>query len=229
MRGVYVSLTTIPGRLHFLLKCLASLRAQTAWHRITQIIITIPRQFPRLGATIPDEDIAQLARLPKVVIHRPWCDLGPVWKYLPGNPFKLPVKAWLYVVDDDQEFMPGLLQSLLVHARAHPRATIVQNSNKHPRGYLSLLVRVRQVKNLRRFVKRIPQHLRYIDDDIVTHYLRLRGVKVHPCHQHTGARGLDPKREAKGHVVAALRRYGNRKAQQRQLDRWVRKHPFIHV
>lgn len=135
-----VSLTSIPPRMHFLPRVLASLLNQT--HVPDVIYVILPRVWARGDASewMPavEQMVRRIERLdPRIVVQRPLVDLGPVMKVLPALELEdsrvgdtasgAKMRTLLLYLDDDWMFPPGFVHAFVAAAERNPNKLIFRS------------------------------------------------------------------------------------------------------
>ena len=118
--GVYVSLTSIPGRSSTLKVTLDCLILQD-YTRMLGIVVTVPLVNFRGMPFANNEDWTWLSNEPyvgkNVILNRPLYDYGPCMKYVGATAFPCPRDedddTWVFVCDDDVRYAPGRVTDLV--------------------------------------------------------------------------------------------------------------------
>lgn len=162
---------------------------------ITTILLTIPKRNMR-GQEVSESLPVWLSEEPycsKITVLRPETDYGPICKYI-GGVHLLPENAWVFVGDDDQQYVPDGIARMVAAAGELPQETrnrYVLNSNlgfestqrfsiRLISGFLGVLVSASFVRVINQeFDPDLPLHALRIDDDLVSIYARDNGFFVH--------------------------------------------------
>jgi hypothetical protein len=195
---VFISLTTIPSRVNRILQhCLDGLMLQT--YPVTTILLTIPKRNMRgqKASKVLPTWLSEEPYRSKITLLRPETDYGPICKYI-GGVHLVPENAWVFVGDDDQQYVPDGIARMVAAAGELPqetRNTYVLNSNlafestqrfsfRLISGFLGVFVPASFLRVIdQEFDPNLPLHALRIDDDLVSIYARDNGFFVHngPC------------------------------------------------
>jgi cellulose synthase/poly-beta-1,6-N-acetylglucosamine synthase-like glycosyltransferase len=185
---VFVSLTTIPTRLDRTLeKTLASLLNQD-YPNLKGVLVTIPLtnqrgqewEFP-----VDEKHYPFLYQDERITIIRPDKDYGPIMKYLGSSHFfKKHEDVFLWVCDDDQEYLPTCVSDSVFTLCTHNRPddidhkqVVVANRGIRVlgmngiRGFAGVLIHQHWFHNMYQDMDTQPKSCRKIDDDYVSAWL----------------------------------------------------------
>lgn len=185
---VFVSLTTIPTRLDRTLeKTLDSLLNQD-YPNLRGILITIPLtnqrgqewEFP-----VDEKHYPFLYQDKRITIIRPDKDYGPIMKYLGSSHFFTEHEdAFLWVCDDDQEYLPTCVSDSVFTLSTYNRPAhidhkqvVVANRGERVlgmdgiRGFAGVLIHQHWFHKMYQDIDTQPKSCRKIDDDYVSAWL----------------------------------------------------------
>ena len=183
---VVVSLTTSPTRIEHIGPLLAALGAQT--RAPDRVVLNLPRVFRRTGATFGEP-----SRLPAFVtgdalVHVNWVDdIGPATKIVPTAALVDDPEAVIISVDDDIEYKPTMVESMLAVSAIFPDAVITGESFRATggpyaelvEGYSSVLYKRRHLDGLDgRAIGAMPLACYLADDLVISNHLRSRGIAI---------------------------------------------------
>ena len=184
---VYVTLTTIPSRIHLIRDNLTIL-ANQSYTNCQGILLIVPENNIR-GFKWDQELPTWLQEIPNLKVIRPKQDRGPIMKYIGAAlENKITSDSWMFVCDDDIEYKPDAIQILvdgLNERRSdHPvEKTIVSHNStsisvmwaygvepeKLITGFAGVLVNGQFAHDiLRELPPKIAECCVRIDDDVVT-------------------------------------------------------------
>jgi hypothetical protein len=126
VRKCYVSLTTIPSRIKlpvFKQNVLHFLNNQI--HPIESMFIVISKKYNRFNEKIPDELIADLQEIPKIVIILLEEDLGPASKYMGPllTCYDILMNNLLIIIDDDRIYNKNMVRNFVIGYNSFPNIT----------------------------------------------------------------------------------------------------------
>ena len=127
---VWITLTTLPGRIYQIERTVMSLLHQTT--PADELVISVPAHSDREGTAYPTPDwlqrlVERRVEPPFVRIRRVPVDFGPATKLIPSvmeAQRELGENVLLLVVDDDTLYPPRLLETLLEWNRRLPEAAL---------------------------------------------------------------------------------------------------------
>lgn len=181
---VLVSLTTSPERIAHIGPLLRGLARQT---RVPdRVVLNLPRVFRRTGATfgaLPDF----VTRDPLVLVH--WVDdAGPASKIVHAAALVDDPDAVIISVDDDIEYKPTMVESMLAVAATFPGAVVTGQSFRAVagtvraelvEGYSSVLYRRWHLDGLSAAaIRAMPRACYLADDLVISRFLAARGVPI---------------------------------------------------
>uniref|UniRef100_A0A6C0CMK9 Glycosyltransferase 2-like domain-containing protein n=1 Tax=viral metagenome TaxID=1070528 RepID=A0A6C0CMK9_9ZZZZ len=181
---VYVSLTTIPSRIHLIRDNLTILANQT-YKNCKGILLIVPENNMR-GFKWTQELPAWLQDIPNLQVVRPKHDRGPIMKYIGAViENRIPTDSWMFVCDDDIEYKPNAIQIFVDGLNEHPISdkTIVSHNDHsaslmwvygvEPKslitGFAGVLVNQKFAHDiLHELPEKMTECCSRIDDDVVT-------------------------------------------------------------
>jgi len=192
-REIFISLSTSPKRIENIGPLIKTLSNQTV--KPTKIVLNLPFIFKRTNTTFSE--------LPDFVTNNPlvyinWCeDIGPSTKVIPTVKLASSPESILISVDDDIEYKPTLVETLLKYSDKHPEAVITgesfmrlpssNNSNKDTstqyaelvEGYSSVLYKKKHIADFtEETILNYPKFCYLADDFIISNHLRKKGVPI---------------------------------------------------
>ncbi len=190
---VVASLTTSPTRIHKMYSTLKSIVSQS--RPPDRVILNIPYMFKKTGEryTIP----RFMEEFPTVYINWVEEDMGPVTKLVPTLAL-MKKDAYIWIVDDDQDYLRGELAYMLSKAEKTKIPTVYCLSGIHSDGmdmriaskncildvfeaYAGVLVRKSMFEDdFSEYISRCIKHdvCRISDDLMVSMYLKEKGVDI---------------------------------------------------
>lgn len=180
---VVVSLTTSPTRIGHIEPLLRALGTQT--RAPDRVVLNLPRVFRRTGATFGE--------LPAFVtgnalVHVNWVDdIGPATKIVPTAALVDAPEAVIISVDDDIEYKPTMVESMLAVSANFPDAVITGESFRATsgpyaelvEGYSSVLYKRRHLDGLDGpAIGAMPLACYLADDLVISNHLRSRGIAI---------------------------------------------------
>ena len=209
---VYVSLTTIPSRIHLIRDNLTILANQT-YKNCKGILLIVPENNMR-GFKWTQELPAWLQDIPNLQVVRPKHDRGPIMKYIGAAIENLiPTDAWMFVCDDDIQYKPNAVQILVDGLNQQPISdkTIVSHNDAsvslmwvygvEPKslitGFAGVLVNQKFAHDiLHELPEKMAECCTRIDDDVVTDIAKRLGyVKFNastPAFESTAQKAPNP-------------------------------------
>jgi hypothetical protein len=195
-REIFVSLSTSPKRIGNIGPLINTLSNQTV--KPTKIILNLPFVFKRTNTTF-DEVPEFVTNNPLVYVN--WCeDIGPSTKVIPTAKLASSPDSILISVDDDIEYKPTLVETLLKYSDKHPNAVITGESfmrlpsekgkndsqgQSQPQyaelveGYSSVLYKKKHIDDFtEETIKDYPKFCYLADDFIISNHLRKKGVPI---------------------------------------------------
>ena len=180
---VVVSLTTSPTRIEHIGPLLAALGAQT--RAPDRVVLNLPRVFRRTGARF-GELPAFVTGNALVLVN--WVDdIGPATKVVPTAALVDDPEAVIISVDDDIEYKPTMVESMLAVSAIFPDAVITGESFRATggpyaelvEGYSSVLYKRRHLDGLDgRAIGAMPLACYLADDLVISNHLRSRGIAI---------------------------------------------------
>lgn len=181
---VVVSLTTSPTRIEHIAPLLRGLGRQT---RVPdRVVLNLPRVFRRTGATF--------GALPPFVardplVHVNWVDdVGPASKVVPTAALVDDPDATIISVDDDIEYKPTMVESMLAVSARFPDAVVTGQSFRavpgsvHAElveGYSSVLYKRWHLDGLDgAAIRSMPRACYLADDLVISRFLAARGIRI---------------------------------------------------
>ena len=181
---VYVSLTTIPSRIHLIRDNLMILAHQT-YKNCKGILLVVPENNIR-GFKWDQELPAWLQEIPNLQVVRPIHDRGPIMKYIGAvMDNKIPADAWMFICDDDIEYKPNAVEIFVdgLNQTTFSEKTIVSHNDSRTSfmwvygvepeslitGFAGVLVHQNFAHDiLRELPPKMSECCTRIDDDMVT-------------------------------------------------------------
>lgn len=192
-REIFISLSTSPKRIENIGPLIKTLSTQTV--KPTKIVLNLPFVFKRTNTTFNE--------LPDFVTTNPlvyvnWCeDIGPSTKVIPTTKLASSPESILISVDDDIEYKPTLVETLLKYSDKHPEAVITgesfmrlpstNKSNKDTstqyaelvEGYSSVLYKKKHIADFSEdVIINYPKFCYLADDFIISNHLRKKGIPI---------------------------------------------------
>lgn len=181
---VVVSLTTSPTRIEHIGPLLRALARQT--RPPDRIVLNLPRVFARTGA--------RFGALPFFVTNAPlvlvnWVDdAGPASKVLPTCALVDDPDATIISVDDDIEYKPTMVESMLAVSAKYPDAVVTGQSFRAVpgsvyaelvEGYSSVLYKRWHLEGLScASIRAMPRACYLADDLVISRFLATRGIRI---------------------------------------------------
>lgn len=195
---LWVSFTTIPSRVERLVPTtLQSLSRQD--EPVERILVTIPtvnRRGQTWDHTLPESVTSPTDA--RIQVVRPDWDAGPIMKYLgvlQGPVPEDPEHTWVFVCDDDQEYLPGVISSLQKVRHQHfplRKDVVISHTGSTnmflttPAGFGGVLVHYQTLQELNRWwQEKSPQmvdccHL--VDDNVMAAFYHQKGIHAEVLH-----------------------------------------------
>ena len=116
----------------------------------------------------------------KIKIIRTYYDFGPATKVL-GCMDQVSNNSFLFVIDDDIEYLPDLLETLVKYSKNESVIsfeTCSASSLGGVCGFEGFLIRKNVLNGIRKFYEKLPRECIYVDDMWIGVYLMLRNINV---------------------------------------------------
>ena len=182
--AVIVSLTTSPTRIEHIGPLLRRLARQT--RPPDRIVLNLPRVFGRTGArfgALPDF----VTESPLVLVN--WVDdAGPASKIVPTAALVDDPDATIISVDDDIEYTPTMVASMLAVSAQYPHAVVTGQSFRAVpggvyaelvEGYSSVLYKRWHLDGLScAAIRAMPRACYLADDLVISRFLAARGIRI---------------------------------------------------
>jgi hypothetical protein len=181
---VVVSLTTSPTRIGHIGPLLRSLSRQT--RAPDRVVLNLPRVFARTGARFGAMP-AFVSNNPLVLVN--WVDdAGPASKVVPTAALVDDPDATIISVDDDIEYKPTMVESMLAVSARYPGAVVTGQSFRAVpggvyaelvEGYSSVLYRRWHLDGLScDAIRAMPRACYLADDLVISRFLAARGIPI---------------------------------------------------
>ena len=169
INNIYVSLTTIPSRIHNLENILDSLLSQT--HNINEILLNIPTYSKRFKKEYSIPEFLKKTKFNKVKVIR--CnDYGPGTKLLGALEYLEDKKGYVIIVDDDRIIDKNLVKSLYDKQINNIESIIANKGTKQElsvvipwgAGGISIPISMLNKNDIVSFFNKHKAVCRYVDD-----------------------------------------------------------------